>query len=507
MRTTRLPNFVVLPRTDLLQGACALCLSAHACTFPNLLRHQGNKVNHTFPTTKSGSHAHDQQQIKAMLAEQKVNDLLAEITSSRAEMGQASTLHDSARIWFNNAKSCLNEPQFTQRLEAAANDQAAAKELIAAQQKRRASYRGAHLALSFAHTRLLRKRDQFQRTLMKLVDSVPHIEDIEMRDWLASQCVEQMLNAHAWNDEVMRHFAKERDDHSQELDLSEALLAAFADWRAQEWQVRSALIACGAKTRRYIRFYQGKTGPEKLSRLNAVPSNRGISLQFVPLDECGMPEANRYNHLIAPLIALAEQAQSLTAESDVASGRRGATTLRMHLDSYTTLKACLNEKQYSQRLQAAITSGDQGSIDSLKTQQQQKRSELFNVRLKLTRQLYLAQNCASELMAKAYELVSAMDARAEADICQLSQNDDIDMAVITNILAAHEVARSVFAYAAWWQEELNTTEPIGDLTRDSLYETMAALAAKPPYSNIRWAYGREGKVYTSPAEVYDFSRG
>lgn len=461
-------------------------------------------MNHTFPTTNSASRAQDQQQIKAMLAEQKVNDLLAEITSARAEMGQASTLHSAARLAFGNAKTALNEPQFTQRLEAVANDLVAAQELIAAQQKRRTSYKGAHLAVSFALTRLLRKRDQFHRTLLKLVDSVRHIEDIEMRDWLASQCVEQMLNAHAFNDDVMRQFAKERDDHSKEPDLSEALLAAFADWREQQWQVQSALIACGPKTRRYIRFYQDKTGPEKLSSLNAVPANRGIPLQFVPLSDCGMPEANRYNHLVDPLIALAEEAQSLTAVYTVDT--RG-TALGNHFSTYTTAKACLNEKQYSQRLQAAITSGDQSSIDSLKTQQQQRRSQLFNARLKLTRQLYLAQNCASNLMAKAYELVSAMDARAEADICQLSKNDDIDMAVITNILAAHEVARSVFAYAAWWQEELNTTEPIGDLTRDSLYETMAALAAKPPYSNIRWSYSREGKVYTSPAEVYDFSRG
>lgn len=461
-------------------------------------------MNHTFPTADSGSAVQDQQPTEAILAEQKVNGLLAEIASARDEMVQASTLHNSARIWFSNAKTWLNEPQFTQRLEVVAHDPAAAQELIEAQQKRRASYKGAHLALSFALTRLLRKRDQFHRTLMKLVDSVRHIEDIEMRDWLASQCVEQMLNAHAWNDDVMRHFAKERDDHSKELDLSEALLSAFADWRKQQWQVQSARIACGAKTMRYIRFYQDKTGPKQGS---SSAANRGTPLQFVPLGECGMPETNRYNHLVDPLIALAEQAQALTAESDVDSDRRLTTTLRMYLDSYTSLKASLNEKQYSQRLQAAITSGDQSSIDSLKTQQQQKRSELFNVRLKLTRQLYLAQNCARELMAKAYELVRAMDARAEADICRLSQNDDIDLAVITNILAAHEVARSVFAYAEKWQDELNTTEPIGNLTREGLYETMAALAAKPPYSNIRWAYSREGKVYASPAEVYDFSRG
>ncbi|MFA7341385.1 MAG: hypothetical protein WC028_31675 [Candidatus Obscuribacterales bacterium] len=462
-------------------------------------------MNHTFPTANSGSQAQDQQQIKAKLAEQTVNNLLAEIANARAEMGQASVLHSAARQGFNNAKTTLNEPQFTQRLEAVANDLVAAQELIAAQQKRRASYKGAHLALSFAFTRLLRKRDQFQRTLMKLVDSVPHIEDIEMRDWLASQCVEQMLNAHAFNDDVMRQFAKERGDCSKEPDLSDALLAAFAQWREQQWQVQSALIACGPKARRYIRFYQDKTGPEKLSSLNAVPANRGIPLQFITISDCGRQEANRYNHLVEPLMALAEQAQSLTAVYTVDS--RG-TTLGNLFSTYTTVKAGLNEKQYSQRLQAAITSGDQSSIDSLKTHQQQKRSQLFNVRLSLTRQLYLAQNCASDLMAKAYELVSALDARAEADICGLSKNDDLDMAVITNILAAHEVARSVFAYAAWWQEELNTTEPIGDLTRDSLYETMAAMAAKPPYSNIRWAYSREGKVYTTlPGEVYDFSRG
>lgn len=439
-----------------------------------------------------------------MLAEQKVNDLLAEITTAQAEMVQASVLHNAARLAFGNAKTALNEPQFTQRLEAVATDPAAAQELMAAQQNRRAAYKAAHLALSFALTRLLRKRDQFHRTLMKLVDSVRHIEDIEMRDWLASQCVEQMLCSQAWNDDVMRHFAKERDDHSKELDLSEALLTTFADWRKQQWQVHSASLSGGAKTMRYRRTYQEQTSPQK--QIGSA-SNRGIPLQFVPLGECGMPETNRYNHLIDPLIALAEQAQALTAESAVDSDRRSTTTLRMHLDMYPSLKASLNEKQYSQRLQAAITSGAQNQVAALKSQQQQKRSELFNVRLKLTRQLYLAQSCARDLMAQAYDLVSALDARAEADVCRLSQNDDIDLAVITNILAAHEVARSVFAYAEMWQEELKSTEPIGNLTRDSLYETMSALAAKPPYSNIRWAYSREGKVYVTPAEVYDFSRG
>lgn len=430
---------------------------------------------------------------------QRVETLLGELEAARKALFDANLPLATAWKSFSHARLTLNEPQFTKRLEAAAGDQVKANEVIASQKQRRIAYKCGQVAMGFALRRLYQNRDQFSRTAMKVVDAVPHIEDAEMRRWLISRCVIEMRHAVSISGPMLAQFTKEAAINPMVRDYSDVVAAAVKQWREQEWQCESALIATDGKSMRNICVYQNNKkehfGSYQLAADAGLPKN----MFLISLSGCGL--RSEYIDLIERLI---EKANLLTEHRGMMEFGQWPGELAIAQKDYQDIKAALNEPQYSQRLQDAVVSGDQGKVQALRDAQQHKRFALLNARLVLTRRNSLVQMVARELLALTHELATAFEQDANIYGHSEALHANIKMAVMNNILAAHQMVSDVYQYTGKWQEEFDTSEHIENAADDILHGALAACVALPDYTNLRWSYSHEGKIYTSPRELSAF---
>ncbi len=433
---------------------------------------------------------------------QRVETLLGELEAARKALFDANAPLSTAWKFFNQARLTLNEPQFTKRLEAAAGDQVKANEVIAAQKQRRIAYKCGQIAMGFALRRLYRNRDQFSRTAMKVADAVPHIEDAEMRRWLISRCVIEMRHAVSVSGPMLAQFTKEAAINPMVSDYSDVVAAAVKQWREQEWQCESALIATDGSNMpnmRNICFYQNNKKEHFGSYQLAADAGLPRDMFLISLSGCGL--RSEYIDLIERLI---EKANLLTEHRGMMAFGQWPGELARAQKDYQEIKAALNEPQYSQRLQDAVVSGDQVKVKALRDAQQHKRFDLLNARLVLTRRNSLVQMVARELLALTHELAAALEQDANIYGHSAVLHANIKMAVMNNILAAHQMVSDVYRYTGKWQEEFDTSEHIENAADDILQGALAACVALPDYTNLRWSYSREGKIYTSPRELDAF---
>jgi len=413
-------------------------------------------------------------------ARQRVEDLTAGLNRAYQAMISASSEMSAARALFTMYKGFLNEQQFTQRLEAVSGDPVKARELLQQQDDKRLAFESARLALRLSLTQLAKQRDQFARSAMEVKAWVPHIKYQSLKRRLAGSCVQYLLDAHAFNEEVMQSFAREPDSLSSGPRGHDNIIRAFDEWRRQDWKTVKFDTTDKSGQNVVQRSYSTGVHGQEVAGQNST-------LALIPL-HFGGDRARQYRILTENMVFNAELAIRCT--SNAKQGQMPADFAAAQR-SLSNLKGTLNEAQYTLRLSDAIARGDSANVKQLKEMQQQKRLHLSSARATIAHYMTESLIHASEAAHLARSLADALEFDMAAGIYL---EPDLIVSVKNNALAGHRVALFTFEHAASVTSDLKSTEFVEELAGNALLETLNSLTDKPPYRSLQWTVYQDGSV-------------
>lgn len=378
--------------------------------------------------------------------------LLAELEAAEGNFNEVAAIVGSATDNLSVHKGSLNEQQFGQKLEAASSDVTLAQEVIAQQNKLRASYMGARVALFCTFSKLVRARDKFVRTANKIAATLPAMyKDCPAQaELLGSKVLEAVRRCNDAYDRALARREKEWDRDLTEGQGVKALTDAY-----------HALIEKGIN--------------------NHVPVYQDPVLFLIPLTGADLMEY-RFGDaaLNDQVVTIGNTIWNLMQNEE----------FRLVWNFYNVNKGALNEKQFRARLASYIEAKNEAAIGVVKNQQQHARIQFLTSRSGVT-ELYRK---VAELVAQLTTLNDQLTEKLKAD---LHVGPNYKLAVMNNIIAANAIIRRVETQQAKWNEELAATAEIAVTSTQSLTERLAEELCKPPYSSLRWTYHGDG-TYTEP---------
>lgn len=378
--------------------------------------------------------------------------LLAELEAAERTFNEVVGVVGRATDFLICHKGSLNEQQFGQKLEAASSDTTRAQEVIAAQNRLRTSYMSSRLALFCTFSRLVRARDKFVRTVMKIAATLPALKKDSPAefDLLSTRTLEAV-----WRCNKAYESAGQRREKEWERDLTdgqagEALRKAFEQ-----------LVNSGVN--------------------NHVPQYQDPVLFLIPLTSADLHE---YRFCDAEL-----NDQVVTA-GNTAWNMMFSEEFRLVWNMYHAHKGALNEPQYRSRLARYVENKNQSGIDVVKGQQQYARFQYLGSRASVTEHHRKFAEVVDQLAALNEQLKEKLkdDAHVGANY---------KLAVMNNIIAADAIIRRVKAQQAKWAEELAATTEVAEVSATSTIERLAAEIGKEPYRGLSWIYRGDG-TYIEP---------
>lgn len=376
--------------------------------------------------------------------------LHVELEAAERSFTEVSTTFTRACDFLNLHKGALNEHQFGQKLEAASSDTARATEVIAAQNKLRTSYMSGRLSIFITFSKLVRERDKFVRTVMKITSTLPAIKDAHERDLLAGKTLEAV-----WRYEETYGKALARREKELESDLTEGLA------------IKALEAAYTQLTTRGVNAH--------------VPPYQHLLMFPTPLAGADLHEFRFADRELNDKV--------VTASSALWEMLFGAQ-YRVVTNTYHLQKRNLNEPQYRQRLQGYIEAQNEAAIGVVKNQQQYARIQFVAVRCALT-EIY------SQLRDKETELAELVEQLKVAIKDDTNAGPNYKLAAMNNVIAADAIIRRSREMQAKWAEELVSTYEAANTSEGSLMERLGQEVAKAPFNSLRWSYHGDG-TYTEP---------
>lgn len=385
--------------------------------------------------------------------------LLTELQAAEQEFTAAVAIVEAAGTFLSNQKGRLNEHQFVQKLEAAGTDVARATRVVGEQQRLRVSYMSGRLAYFCAVNRLhtgLRSHDKLVRTIMKMVATIPHLQDVEQRSLLASACFETAQRSEAVITEV-----RARREKEQHKDLTEGRGVEALD------QLYKKLLA------------DGLSGMEQEVRQMTV-----VEMTMIPIAYADLREYRFAGRKVNDeLVDAANSALSLLS---------GGGDFWSPWNQYFNSKGALNEPQYATRLQHMLlaTPPNPAGVKVVKDQQRWTRIEFLRLR-----------SAVSEMHRRLGEMAADIDVRVEALKQHIAEDTTCGanqkLVAMNNVIAAAAISTKIKRMIERWNAELAETESSRTTAEASLIEALGELVSQHPYAGLRWScHGPQS--YTEP---------
>lgn len=448
-------------RVCLAIDACALRPSARICVFLNKCLDK-RKIVQSLQNSQS---ALASQSIKAVHGKLLERELKEELSAAWDALQKSSAATSDRWNNFNHHKGCLNEHQFPSLLEAAAQDQRRAAELIARQSVRRASFAIARTALVQSVHVLIDRREQFNRTVLKVHSALQFAVDPHLCASVAAELITYVQQAEAINEKFI-----ERTQRESDADVTEG--AARRVLRTLYREV----------------VQSGKLGGERQVVLDTYGL---LSISFERLER---------SH---PLCAINERLVSALAKLQRGAGYHQIWGWTNHLDpiewqkllgQYKLLKTNLDEARYTDQIERALAANRGETTSHMIAAQNEKRSKLAQARQQVTNVLADVMMAANEAQEVLRDLLAMDFAHLKSDETDWHHRKPVDT-VMCNIVLADALCRHAHALNLDWVRELNETQEQATNAAKSLKASLAKLLDKPQYKGLQGTWYRTGGTH------------
>lgn len=402
------------------------------------------------------------QSLKLLHIDALAVDLKGELCAAWEMLQKASATTSDRWNAFNHHKGCLNEHQFPSLLEAAAEDHARASELISRQSTRRVSFAVARVALIQSIHELVYRREQFDRTVLKVHGALSFIADCHLHSALAAELLMYIQQAEAINEKFI-----ERTQRESNTDVTE-----------------------GAARRALRSLYREVTASRKLGveRKTGIDTYGLLAIPFQRLEK---------HHPLSPINERLVDA--------LAKLQRGAAYHHIwgwtnHLDpidwqktmaQYKMLKTNLGEARHLERIEQVIAGNCTGAIPNMTALQNEKRASLALARQQVTRVLDDVLMAAVEAQKVLDDLLAMDFAPLKAEETDWHHLQPVDT-VMSNVVLADALVRHVQALSCEWVVEQSETQVQATTAAKSLKGALDKLLDKPQYRGLKGSWHRNG---------------
>ncbi len=376
--------------------------------------------------------------------------MLSELGRRVEEVWQAQMRVEDASEFLRRHKGCLNEHQYPGKLETAGTDRKRVQQIVATQRRLRCSYLSGRLAVQCACQQLVTQRVSLARFIRYVTDAFGGITADLSINLLLSRCLDAVSRSRKAHDE-----AQKRRQVAAHTDLTEG------NGRISILHAYDRLCASG------ISGQEPEGHPTDFAMM-AIPLT-GVYLGETP--DAAVELNDR-------LVGLTESADDMVRCSDFYPRH----------SNYSMSKRDLNERQYADRLQAALFGDDGSSADLLKQQQREKRAEFLWFGFEVTEMYARLRKVTAEL--------AELGAALKLEIENGQTGDTYRTVAKNNVIAAAAVCGALNTMARNWDDELNATTHLRLIGENSSRELLAAeLAGELPRGNTEYPDAVERRGY------------